>query len=495
MGGSDTAVWQSVESPAWVRDAIIYEIFPRVFSTGGTFAEITARLPELKDLGANCIWLMPIHPIGREGRKGILGSPYSIYDYFSIDPGYGGPRDLKALVNSAHDLGIRVIMDIVANHTSNDSVLAASHPEWFCRDENGRIKRAGFGWDDVSQLNYYCNPELEAYMIGMAKHWIQDYDVDGFRCDVAALVPVEFWIKFRRALKEIKPDSLLLAESHEPVHNQLAFDLTYEEWLPGVLEAVAKGSQDARSIRGLLVQQEMEFPPGSLRLRYLENHDQLRAAARFGREASMAFALLLFTLDGVPLIYNGQEVGALERPSIFDPFTIDWMEGDPGAAATRELYRALAHLRSDFPALRSGRLSFVDASGDRAPNAVLAFVRSGLASMRGRQGEPGVGPGALVVLNLSNVAQDATVFLDLRSMGASPGEGHPAVPEGRPAIREVFRVGEDPGVPGDFPEGPGACPGMPGNRPVGYGPDGLRVHLGPWSGAVFEFHLAAPARL
>ncbi|HHY46886.1 MAG TPA: hypothetical protein GX506_06250 [Firmicutes bacterium] len=500
MGGSNVAAWQSVESPAWLRDAIIYEIFPRVFSKGGTFAEITARLPELKDLGVNCIWLMPIHKIGLDGRKGILGSPYSIYDYYSIDPSYGSPQDFRTLVDSAHGLGLRVIMDFVANHTSNDSVLTRLHPEWFCRDENGRIRRAGFGWDDVSQLNYHCNPGLEDYMTGVARHWIQDYDVDGFRCDVAALVPVEFWVKFRREIKGIKPDALLLAESHEPIHNQLAFDLTYEEWLPGVLEGVARGTQGADSIRGLLVQQEREFPPGSLRLRYLENHDQARAMARFGREPARAFALLLFTLDGVPLLYNGQEVGATERPSIFDPFTIDW-EGTPDAHTTRDLYRSLAHLRAGFPALRRGGLSFIDATGDRVPGAVLAFIRDA-QDIPGTRYEAGArdgaaahgGPGfarsdAIVVLNLSGVAQNALISVNLGTKesrgtgaipetGAGPGAGSGvAIPgnrvvEGAPVLREVFRVG---GVAG-------AC----GGHPVKYGPHGLTVYLDPWSGVVFE---------
>lgn len=435
----------SVESPEWVQDAIIYEIFPRVFSKEGTLNAITRKLPDISSLGVNCIWLMPIHKIGLAGRKGILGSPYSIYDYFSIDPAYGSKEDLRDLVRAAHDLGIRVIMDFVANHTSNDSVLTTQHPEWFCRDCHGNIQRAGFGWDDVSQLNYFDNPELEDYMIQVGKYWIGDFDVDGFRCDVAALVPVQFWVKFRNEIKKIKSDAMLLAESHEPIHNLLAFDVTYEEELPRILEDVVKGRKGANAIPEGLVQQEREFPRGSLRLRYLENHDLPRSANRFGFAPLGAAALLLFTLDGIPLIYNGQEIGELERPSLFDPSLIGWDRPYREGIRNRlkGLYGALCALRKSHASLRRGRLSFVEAMGEKKPEAAVAFVRvQGQALIQGRSRAQGLDPGAtldrdhgvIVVLNMCSEAQRVKISPDIVLRLAPDGK------TGKILAREIFRV-------------------------------------------------------
>ena len=170
------------KSPAWLRSAVVYEIFPRDFSKEGDFNAITARLDELKDLGVNVLWLMPIHPTGEKMKKGSVGSPYSVRDFYGINPDYGTTNDFKRLIEQAHQRGLKVIMEIVAGHTSWDSVLMA-HPDFYLKDTNGVIIPPVPGWTDVAGLNY-SSPEVRRYMIDMMKHWLQDYGVDGFRCDI-----------------------------------------------------------------------------------------------------------------------------------------------------------------------------------------------------------------------------------------------------------------------------------------------------------------------
>ncbi|MCR4402902.1 MAG: alpha-amylase family glycosyl hydrolase [Firmicutes bacterium] len=360
--------FKAVTSPDWVRDAVIYEVFPRVFSDEGNLEGVTRGIPRIADLGATCIWLMPIHDIGRRGRKGSLGSPYAIYDYLSIHPDLGTPEDLSRLVRTAHDHGIRVIMDFVANHSALDCPLTVAHPEWYRRDAHGNIQCAGFGWDDVVAFDY-TSAELRGYMIKVMRHYVEEFDIDGYRCDVAALVPTDFWRAARRALKAVKPDALLLAESHEPAHNAAAFDVTYEETLPKILEQVLSSGLPARAVKDLIENDRRSFPMDSLRLRYLENHDQLRAMHTLGRRGYEVAATCLFTLDGIPLIYNGQEIGEEERPSLFDPFKIRWEAGDPVVIA---MYRDLCNMRRHTPALRRGSLTFLDMTRE---DAGLAYYR------------------------------------------------------------------------------------------------------------------------
>jgi len=359
---------RAVSSPDWLQDAVIYEVFPRTFSAEGTLDAVRRRIPELHDLGATCIWLMPIHPIGVSGRKGILGSPYAISDYRSIHPDLGTLEDLKRLVRTAHGYGMKVIMDFVANHSSVDCRLQRIHPEWYRRDCHGRPQSPGFGWTDVLGFDYR-NRDLRDYMIETMLHYIRECDIDGYRCDVAALVPTDFWREAREALKKAKPDAILLAESHEPSHNAVAFDLTYEENLPQVLQKVFFGTLSARAIRHLIEEDRLTFPVGSMRMRYLENHDQPRAVERIGVRGLKVAAALLFTLDGVPLIHNGQEIGEGRRASLFEPFKIQWESGD---YIMRELYRHLSHMRSNVPALRRGSLAFLNVARD---DSVLAYYR------------------------------------------------------------------------------------------------------------------------
>src|SRR6266404_5994712 len=221
----DYSKLSSRPSPDWVRDGVIYEIFPRVFSPKGDFNGVTARLDQLKDLGVNILWLMPIHPVGRLKAKGTIGSPYAVKDYFAINQDYGTAADLKRLVSEAHKRGLKVIIDIVANHTSWDSVMMKT-PAFYTHDASGKIIPPMPDWSDVADLNY-DNAPLRRYMIDMLKYWIREFDLDGFRCDAAGMVPTDFWEQARTELDALKPGLLMLAEWDNPALMARAFDVDY----------------------------------------------------------------------------------------------------------------------------------------------------------------------------------------------------------------------------------------------------------------------------
>ncbi|MBA2736112.1 MAG: alpha-amylase, partial [Pyrinomonadaceae bacterium] len=213
------------QSPDWVKDAVIYEIFPRQYSQKGDFNSITADLDRLKNLGVTVLWLMPIHPIGQEKKKGTIGSPYAVKDYYAVNPDYGTATDLKRLISESHKRGMKVIIDIVANHTAWDSVMM-KNPAFYTKNDKGVIIPPVPDWADVADLNY-DNAELRKYMIEMLKTWIREYDLDGFRCDVAGFIPTDFWETARAEVDKIKPDTIWLAEWESPDLLVKAFDLDY----------------------------------------------------------------------------------------------------------------------------------------------------------------------------------------------------------------------------------------------------------------------------
>src|SRR6266496_3325761 len=234
----DVSKEQARPAREWVRDGVIYEIYPRAFSPEGNFSGITAQLDRLKDLGVTILWLMPIHPIGQEKKKGTVGSPYAVRDYYGINPDYGTKEDLKRLIKEAHRRGMKVIIDIVANHTSWDSVMM-KWPEFYEHDANGRITYP-HDWSDVAELNY-GNRQLRQYMTDMLKYWIREFDLDGFRCDVAEEVPTDFWENARAELDKIKPDIFMLAEAHKAELLVKAFDLDYAWPLHSALTNAVQG--------------------------------------------------------------------------------------------------------------------------------------------------------------------------------------------------------------------------------------------------------------
>jgi glycosidase len=372
--------------PTWLAESVIYEINTPVFSAAGNFAGVTARLDDLRALGVNLLWLMPVHPVGRVNAKPPFGSLYAVRDYYGIDPGLGTSADLHHLIGEAHRRGMRVIIDIVANHTAWDSVLM-EHPDFYKHDAQGRIAAPNPDWLDVAALDY-GNPKVRTYMTAMLEHWVREFDLDGFRCDVAGLVPVDFWEAARERLEQIKPDIVMLAEWDDPALLRRAFDIDYSWPLYKTLKPVMAGTSPASEIRKTWEEQKARYRPGALHMRFSDNHDEQRAIALFGLEGAMAAAVLMFGLDGVPLVYNGMEVGDSTESggdAMFSRLKIFW----PIEARRPQFlpfFKKLIAVRRGSKTLQHGNLEWMDHS--ESERAVL-FRRRGPEEM-------------LVAVNLSN---------------------------------------------------------------------------------------------
>ncbi|MBN2446981.1 MAG: DUF3459 domain-containing protein [Phycisphaerae bacterium] len=350
------------QSEHWVREAVIYEVFLRSFSPAGNFDGLRLRLDELRDLGVTILWLMPINPVGVEGRKGTLGSPYAVRDYCGINPEFGTLEDFKALLDAAHARGMKLIIDWVANHTAWDHPWTREHPDWYTRDEGGNIKPAHPEWTDVADLDY-SSAGLRAAMEAALLYWLRDVGIDGFRCDVAGMVPRDFWESVRRRLDAVKP-LIMLAEDQDPAQHLVSFDLTYDWGTYALLGSLPAGKLKPVHIQRRLAEETLDYPRGSLRMRFSSNHDKNAwtgpARVRFGAAAPAA-AVLAFTLPGVPLIYNGQEVGNDKKLDLFEKLPIDWTREDLGL---RQLYTDLTRLRRAYPALRHGETTYLHTPTD-----------------------------------------------------------------------------------------------------------------------------------
>ena len=324
---------------------------------------MTAQLDRLKDLGVTILWIMPIHPIGEKCRKGDFGSPYSIRDYYAVDPNYGTLDDFKNLVAEAHRRGLKVIMDLVANHTAWDSVMM-TNKDFYKQDAKGNIISPEPGWADVAGLNY-ASPQLRDYMITMMKYWIQTCDIDGFRCDVAWGVPVDFWEQARTALEKAKPDIMMLAEASQSDLLTNAFDIDYSWPLLHALDDVLERGAPAIKLQATWEETVRQFPTNSLHLRISDDHDEARAVARFGIQGALAASVLMFSLDGVPLLYNGMEVGdATESgdPALFEKLPIVWNPRE--RPPLREIYHSLIQLRRQNPAFQNHRVVWLKNSNE-----------------------------------------------------------------------------------------------------------------------------------
>ena len=342
-------------SPDWVRDAVVYEVYLRSFSAAGTFRGLQQRLDELRELGVTVLWLMPIHAIGQSRQKGPLGSLYSISDYYAVNPEFGRLDDFQALLAAAHERGLRLIIDLVANHTAWDSHLLRAHPDWFARDERGEVRSPLDDWHDVAQLDYSV-PELRRYMTEMMLYWLREVGVDGLRCDVAGMLPTDFWNETRHELDAVRP-IMMLAEDDQPAQHEHAFDLTYDWRTYQALGRLRAGRLRPLSIATILTDEQLDFPAGSLHLRFSSNHDLCAwhqpGMQRYGPQAAKAAAVLTFALPGVPLIYNGQEVGNCVKLPLFERVPIDWEPA--GHFDLRALYACLGRLRRQHASLRRGQ--------------------------------------------------------------------------------------------------------------------------------------------
>jgi cyclomaltodextrinase len=358
-------------APAWMNEAVIYEVFPRHFSPEGTLNAVTARLDTLHTLGVNVLWIMPVHPIGEAHRLGTLGSPYAARDYYAIDPALGTKDDFTRLVETAHARGMRVILDIVPDHTAWDSVMM-THPEFYTHDAAGHIV-SPHGWSDVAGLNY-DNPALRQYMIQMFTYWLKTFNLDGFRCDAAGFVPTSFWEQLRPALQAVRPDVLLLAEASKPELMTKAFDLDYGWPLLATFNEVIEHGKPATAIETTWKEQQARFPRGTEHMLISDDHDEQRATLRYGAGGALAASALVFTLPGVPLLYNGMEVGDATpsgAPALFEKFHLYWGAGEqrPQFAA---FYRAMIPLRASSTALRHGDLIWLHNSDEQH---VVSFIR------------------------------------------------------------------------------------------------------------------------
>ncbi|MCX8056168.1 MAG: alpha-amylase family glycosyl hydrolase [Ignavibacteria bacterium] len=354
------------KSPAWVSEGIIYEIFPRSFTKEGNFKALINKLPYLKELGVTILWLMPIHPIGELKRKGSLGSPYSVKDYYAVNPEYGTKEDFRKFVNEAHKLGFKVIIDEVLNHCAWDNELVKKHPEWFTKDKNGNLIPPNSDWTDVVDFNY-DNPQLRKYMIEMLKYWVREFDIDGFRMDVSELVPTDFWEEARTELEKIKPQ-FWLSEGTLPEHHLKAFDMTYSWNIYDLFKPILQGERLPNTILNSLKIEEYTFPKNSLRMRFNENHDKVRATEVFGYDGSLITAGLVFALNGVPLVHAGQEVGEKKFSSLFEKTEINW-QTDLNKNEHYQLIKKLIELRK-----RNSKLSLGKISGINIDEKIVAFT-------------------------------------------------------------------------------------------------------------------------
>ena len=324
-----------------LRSQIIYSVYVCNYSGEGTFGAVERDLERIRDLGTDIIWLMPVHPIGKVARKGSLGSPYAIADYRKINPELGTLEEFRFLVDRIHELGMKCIMDVVYNHTSPDSWLAEHHPEYFYRTPEGNMGNRVGDWSDIVDLDY-GNRDLWEYQIETLKYWAEL--VDGFRCDVAPLVPLDFWKKAREETAKVNPDCIWLAESSDPpfvreLRKQgvsvltdsecyQAFDICYDYDVYPAFRAYLKGEIPLSAYAAQLNMQEIVYPDNYVKMRFLENHDQDRAKAVIPEERALRnWTAFLYFERGAALIYAGQEAEDPHRPSLFEKDTVSWETG------------------------------------------------------------------------------------------------------------------------------------------------------------------------
>ncbi len=388
------------DTPLAYRNLVIYEIYVRNHGPNGTFAEVEADLPRIKSLGVDVIWFMPIHPIGQKSKKGSLGCPYSIADYRGVNPEYGSREDFARLIETAHGLGLKVMIDVVYNHTAHDSVLVREHPEWFHQDANGTPVTTVPDWSDVIDLKH-PHPGLTAYLIETLQGWAE-FGVDGFRCDVASLLPLEFWLEAREAVARVKPGVIWLAES---VHASFvehrrraglsglsdgevyrAFDITYAYDIWATLTAAFENVVPPSRYLELLRLQDAIYPENYVKLRYVENHDQPRIMGRVpNRDQALAWTAFEAFNKGAFLIYGGQESGAARTPSLFDIDKVAWDDGGC-RYALQPFLTALAQLKKD-PAQVQGQFTLL--AGEPAILAAWMAPGAGLYGVFNVQGKSG----------------------------------------------------------------------------------------------------------
>ncbi|TKB44220.1 alpha-amylase family glycosyl hydrolase [Thalassotalea mangrovi] len=366
-----------LKHPSWCINASIYEVNIRQYTKEGTFEAFSEHLPRLKKLGVKILWLMPVHPIGQLHRKGELGSPYAITDHMKINPELGTDQDFKQLIDDIHSLDMYVIIDWVANHSAWDNALTQTHPHWYKKTDDGTFRSTTwFDWDDIIEFDFQQS-ELRHYMINAMRHYLQTYQIDGFRCDVAGFVPLNFW---HQARAELDPEHKFfwLAEWEERDLHQSAFNMSYAWQLNDLLEDIAQQKRHAENLCGYIAKHNNAFPDNAMRMNFLDNHDKNAwdgsVQQRFGEAEETLLAMTLL-MDGMPLLYSGQEVASSQSLAFFDKDPIQWP--DDIEQHPRHLWlQALIRLKSQNPALQNGRFGGVmnEIKHDQR-DKVIAFYR------------------------------------------------------------------------------------------------------------------------
>ncbi len=381
--------------PQWSYTTNIYEVNIRQYTHEGTFKAFKKHLPRLKDMGVEILWFMPVTPISKKDRKGTLGSYYAVQNYTELNPEFGTAADFKKLVKEAHQLGLKIIIDWVANHAGNDNVWIEQQPDFFCYDANKNIVHPN-GWEDVVKLNY-DDPAMKNAMIDAMKFWITEFDIDGFRCDMAHLVPLSFWQKAKAQLQSSK-ELFWLAECEEPQYHQV-FDATYTwKWMHST-EDFYKNKTGLQTLVDVLIKNDEDFPADAFRVYFTSNHDENSwngtEYEKYG-DAAKLFAVLSCTWNGLPMIYSGQELPNLKRLQFFDKDYIDW---EPNLAL-HNFYKTLFALRKRNASLRAGDATVSTFILNTGSVKLLAYLR--------KNGDDEV----VVVLNFSNEKIDFQLPLE-----------------------------------------------------------------------------------
>ncbi|RJY08120.1 alpha-amylase family glycosyl hydrolase [Aurantiacibacter aquimixticola] len=365
-----------IEHPDWSRDAVLYQINTRHFTPEGTFAAAEEELPRLRELGVDILWLMPIHPIGEVNRKGTLGSPYSVQDYYAVNPEFGTEADFRSFMEAAHAQGFKVILDLVANHTAWDNALASEHPDWYEKTWDGNFRPTPWwDWSDIIDLDW-TKPGVRQHVGEAMEYWVREFGVDGYRADVAGYVPVDFWETMRARLDAIRP-VFMLGEVQETAFHRAAFDATYAWDWHNTSKNIAQGNGNATSWYGYYAENESLWPREAMRMTYIENHDSNAWEGTIYENygpALDAMTALSFTGEGLPLIHNGMEACNAKRLEFFERDPIDWDQNPD--CRYGELLVDLIDFRKANPALENGQWGAVmqQVVTDQ-PQQMFAWVR------------------------------------------------------------------------------------------------------------------------
>lgn len=336
--------------PKWSYSTNIYEVNLRQYTLEGTFEAFGKSLSRLKDMGVKVLWFMPITPISKKDRLGELGSYYAVQNYKETNPEFGTMEDFKKLVKNAHEMGFKVILDFVADHTGNDHAWITEHPDFYNYEENNELHHP-HGWSDVSKLNFDV-PELREYVIDAMKFWVKECDIDGYRCDMAHLVPLDFWVQAKKKLSKCKDNLFWLGECEEPEYHKV-FDATYTwRWMHATQEFYQQ-RMNLQSLLTVLYKSTTEFPANALRVYFTSNHDENSwngtEYEKYG-DAAQLFAVFSCTWNGIPLIYSGQEIPNKKRLKFFEKDAIQWQE----RFELHNFYKTLLTLHSTNKSLRAG---------------------------------------------------------------------------------------------------------------------------------------------